>query len=427
MKKYVFVLVAILIMTMFVGVALSSDPVTPTETLTVTLTGAPTTLTVTPTETVPIPSVSIVDQLGNFTKLEISPTNANFRLQLGESKEITVTIKNKDNKTVSVKPNIIIPPYGGPTFDTGWIEVTPDSSEILAGSSQKFRVKASVPKDASIGYYNVMIAFTDEVLPTPYPELFPSYVHYFTLSIDVWAPPKIQISPQYINDQLEAMKEYDYEIKLKNVGDKEIDINPSVGSEGNSGPYGMPPALTESEITVRGPHSIPANATEIVQVHVKVPDSSGYFNGYINLGIDDPSVPDGGRVNLNFNIWKQPTEPFIKEFRLEKQSPITIEITSSSYGTSPTSKEKNKPSFETILAAPKGASNLKVSKEVIKGGISLGGDIPPWEIDSKSIYQETGTQYIETYTVEGTEGKYTLSMLPRNVPGFEYSITIGGD
>ena len=83
--------------------------------------------------------------------------------------------------------------------------------------------------------------------------------------------------------------------------------------------------------------------------------------------------------------------------------------------------------LETILAGPKGASNLKVSKKVIKGGISLGGEIPPWEIDSKSIYQETGTQYIETYTVEGAKGRYTLSMLPRNVPGFEYSITIGED
>ena len=312
-------------------------------------------------------------------------------------------------------------------MDKEWIQVTPDSAEIPAGSSQKFRVKASVPKYASIGYYYVQIAFTDEIIPTPYPEPFPSYVHYCTLFIDVWTPPKIQIWPQYINDQLEAMKEYDYEIKLKNVGDKEIDINPSVGSEGYSGPYGMPPALIESAINIKGPHSIPANAIEIVQVHVKVPDSSGYFNGYINLGIDDPSVPDGGRVNLNFNVWKQPTEPFVKTFSLEKDAPITIEITSSSYGMYPVGKEKNKPSFETILAGPNGTSNLKVSKKVIKGGISLGGEIPPWEIDGKSIYQETGTQYIETYTVKGTKGNYTLSMLPRNVPGFEYSITIGED
>lgn len=418
MKKYEFVLVAMFILSIFVGVASSSEPATSSVTLTSSVTS---TVTITP----PATPIS-VDQPGTFTKLEISPSNANFRLKPGESKEITVIVKNKDNITVSVKPNIINPPYGGPVMDNGWIEVTPNSAEISAGSSQMFKIKASVPKDAFIGYYNSQIAFTDEVLPTPYPEPFPMYVHYFSLSIDVWTPPMILISPQNINDQLEAMKEYDYEIKLKNEGNKEIDINPSVGSDGYMGPYGMLPALTEADITVRGPYTIPANATEIVQVHVKVPDSSGYYYGYINLGIDDPSVPDGGRVTLNFNIWKQPTDPFIKKFSLEKDSPITIEITSSSFGMYPAGKEKNNPSFETILSGPNGISNLEASKKVIKGSVSMGGEIPLWEIDGNSIYQEMGNQYIETYTVRGTIGEYILSMLPRNTPGFEYSITIGG-
>jgi hypothetical protein len=47
---------------------------------------------------------------------------------------------------------------------------------------------------------------------------------------------------------------------------------------------------------------------------------------------------------------------------------------------------------------------------------------------SVCVRKSTGdTLYIETYAVKGTKGNYTLSMLPRNVPGFEYSITIGKD
>ncbi len=50
------------------------------------------------------------DQELNFTKLEISPRYGNARLKPGESKEMSVTIKNKEEKSVSLKPDIVIPP-----------------------------------------------------------------------------------------------------------------------------------------------------------------------------------------------------------------------------------------------------------------------------------------------------------------------------
>ncbi len=373
----------------------------------------------------------------NFTKLEISPRyNSNFRLQPGETKEITVTIKNKEKKTVSVKPNIVIPPYGEYMMEKEWITVTPGSAEIEAGGSRKFTVKASVPKDASIGYYGAQIAFTDEVIPTPYPQPFPNYVHSFSLSIDVWTPPKIQIMTPYISDQLEAGKEYDYEIKLKNTGDKAIGISPRMGSDMYyGGPYGMTaPALTDDAITITAPANIPAGKTEIVKIHVKVPaDAKGYYNGYIDLGIDDRSVREWeGRVQLNFNIWKQPTEPFVKSFNLKEAVAVTLEISSNSFGMYPRgpygqgTKANKEPSFETSIEGPTGKAELKVQKRVIKGGVSMGGDIPPWEIESTGIYQEMGTQYVETYTVQGSPGEWKLSVLPRNTERFEYTVTIGG-
>ncbi len=376
-------------------------------------------------------------QTGNFTKLEISPRySSNFRLQPGESKEVTVTIKNKEKKAVSVKPNVVIAPFGEYMMEKEWITVTPEGAEIEAGGSSKFTVKASIPKDASIGYYSAQVAFTDEVIPTPYPQPFPNYIHAFQLSVDVWAPPKLQIMTPYLSDQLEAGKEYDYEIKLKNTANQAIGISPKLGSDNMQygGPYGMmPPALTEDSITITSPQSIPAGATETVKLHVKVPaDAKGYYNGYIDLGINDPSVREWeGRVSLNFNIWKQPTEAFVRSFNLTEAAPITVEVSSNSYyyGYPPVNGQganKQEPSFETSLEGPAGKVPLTITKTVIKGNVNMGGDRPPWEIDSASIYQEMGLQHMVTYKTNGSPGEWKLSVLPKNTQGFDYSITIGG-
>ncbi len=382
----------------------------------------------------PLPAPDMQEM--NFTKLEISPRYGNLRLQAGENKETTVTIKNKEKKAVSVKPNVIVPPgYGEYVMEKEWITITPDSAEIPAGGKQKFTIKASLPKDASVGYYSAQIAFTDEVIPSPYPQPFPNYIHAYSLSIDAWALPTIQIMTPYISDQLEAGKERDYEIILKNTADKDIGISPRLGSDMSyGGPFGvMAPPLTEDDITITAPKSIPAGAKETVKIHVKAPaDAKGYYNGYIDLAIDDPSVRDyEGRVQLNFNLWKQPTEAFVKSFNLKEAAPITIEINSNLFGMypypyGPGSKTAKDPSFDTSLEGPAGQAQLKVTKTVIKGSVSMGGEIAPWEIDSVSIYQDIGAQYIETYTASGQPGEWKLKVMPKNTNGFEYTITIGG-
>ncbi len=418
MNKYVIV-TAILFLGMFAGIPVQAQDVAMNEVR------------------VQDPAMPVAEQAINFTKIEISPQYGNLRLQPGESKEITVTVRNKEKKAVSVKPNVVMFPYGGYMVDTEWITVTPASSEVPAGGSQKFTVKASVPIDASIGNSGIQIAFTDEVIPTPYPQPVPSYVHAFQLSVDVWTTPKLQIMTPYISDQLEAGKEYDYEIKLKNTGNQATGISPKLGNDNMyySGPYGITtPALVDDSISITAPKSVPAGTTGTVKIHVKVPgDAKGYYNGYIDLGIDDPSVRDWeGRVNLNFNIWKQPTEAFVKSFSLKEAAPIIIEVTSNSYygyplangqGSNANTKE---PSFETSLTGPGGKAELKVTKTVIKGNVNMGGDRPPWEIDSASIYQEMGLQHVETYRTDGSSGEWKLSVLPRNTQGFDYSITIGG-
>ncbi len=416
MNKSNTIIAAMLVMSMFAGIGVNIKPVQAQDIM----------------KEVIAPDMPAAEQTENLTKLDILPRYGNLRLQPGENKEITVTVKNKEKKAVSVKPNIVTLPYSEYVIDTEWITVTPSSAEIPVAGSQKFTVKASVPKDASTGYYSAQIAFTDEVMPTPYPQPFTNYIHAFQLSLDVWALPKLQIMPPYISDQLEAGKEHDYEIKLKNTGEQAIGIDPKLGSDVYYGPYGMmAPALTEDSITITAPQSVAAGATETVTIHIKVPaDAKGYYNGYIDIGIDDPSVREWeGRVSLNFNIWKQPADAFVKSFSLEESSQITIEISSSYYYGYPFSKAQGtvkEPSFETNLEGPGGKAELNVTKRVIKGNVNMGGDVPPWEIDSTSIYQEMGVQHMATYKTSCSPGEWKLKVLPRNTQGFEYSIIIGG-
>jgi len=376
----------------------------------------------------PIP-VGVPDPMSvpDFTKLEITPQYGNFMLQPGDSKEMTVTIKNKENKAVSVKPITVLAPYSQYNVDPEWISVKPGSVEIPAGGSQKFTIKVSVPSDAASGNSGVQIAFTNETMPMPYPMPVPSYVHVFQLSLDIRTTPKIQIAPQYIYDSLQAGKEYNYEIKLKNIGKESINIDPKLS---NDNPYGQIPApFTDDAITISAPSKVPAGATEVVKVHVNVPlDAKGSYNGGINLNIDDPSIREyEGRVQLSFNVWRQPTEAFVKSFSMKEDAPLTIEVSSGYSSPYPygLGTNKNMPSFETKLVGPSGNANLKVTKTVIKGGISMGGEMPPWELDSKGIYQESSFQLIETYMTNGSKGEWKLKVLPNNTERFDYSISIG--
>jgi len=414
MNKFIGILAFTLILAMSAGIA-SSDQVVTTE--------------MPITEGMPVSEQAI-----NFTKLEISPPYINFMLQPGESKEMTVTLKNKEKKAVNVKPNTVLAPYGGYNVDPEWIKVTPDSAEIPAGGSQKFTIKVTVPTDASIGYSSVQIAFTDEIMPAPYPNPFPSYIHALQVSLDIWTTPKIQIMTPYINDMLEAGKEYDYEIKLKNTGKETINIDPKMSSDNNryyGGPYGqMSAAFTDDAITISAPSNVPAGTTEIVKVHVKVPiDAKGSYNGAINLNIDDASIQVyEGMVQMSFNVWTQPAEAFERIFNLKEAAPITIEISSGTnynpYGQG-IGENKKEPSFETTLVGPGGQADIKATKTLIKGVVNMGGQIPPWELDSKGIYQENGVQLIETFNVSGSPGEWKLKVLPKNTESFEYSILIG--
>jgi len=47
------------------------------------------------------------------------------------------------------------------------------------------------------------------------------------------------------------------------------------------------------------------------------------------------------------------------------------------------------------------------------------------ETYNQGSYQGGITTFVETYTVPGAAGDWTLSILPKNTENFEYSITVG--
>ena len=387
----------------------------------------------------PEPTTAI-ETSGSYTKLEIMPSHMNFVVEPGEKKEMTVTVRNRDTKSAHVQPVVRQQPYGGPyVAESSWIVITPASADIPAGESAKFTVTTTVPDGTLRGSYSSMLTLTDEAYPTPYPQPYPNYIHTLGLSISVASSPVILISTPYISDQLESGGEYTYTVDVKNKGSKPLALNARIGDESypSYGPYGpQEPPLNAKSFAVSGPFSIPPGQNGTITLKVNVPqNASGYFNGNVDLGIDDPAIRmEENRIQLNFLIWKQPEGGFSKKFTVMAQEPISLELTSAmpmmmpvTIAGTPRDMPRREPSFDATLTGPDGNANLVLVEKVIKGSVNLGSDPMLSNGDRPGQFQETGTQYIFTYSAQGKPGEWTLGVMPRNTQSFEYKISLGGD
>jgi len=127
----------------------------------------------------------------------------------------------------------------------------------------------------------------------------------------------------------------------------------------------------------------------------------------------------------------------VKTFNAKEAAPVTIEVSSNMFGNmyglingNMNTKNKKDPSFTvTLTGQSNNAIPLTKIKTIIKGGVSLGGmnGFPPWESESEGIYQEMGTQIIETYKADVPAGDLKLGIMPQNAQQFEYTITMGND
>ncbi len=375
----------------------------------------------------------------DFARLQINPGYSNIQIKPGNNDEMTVTVTNKNDETITAAPFVSVVPYSENLFEKSWVTITPVSADIAPDAKQEFVIEVNIPQDADIGYYSTSIAFTEDVMPTPYPTPYPDYLNSMHLSVDVWTPPNIQIQTPYISGRVESGENYNYEIKLENVADKDISIDPKIDDNNRMydyGPYGMMSSAFEDDaITITAPSVVKAGETVIVNVHLEVPDDSkGNYNGAIDLNIDDPSIREwGGQVQMNFDVWTQPTEPYIKTFTTRTDGPVTIEISSNPFSEyvyamwmGANTQDKREPSFDVTLEGDSGEVGMTLVKTTYSGSVSLGmSNFPPWEVDSTGIYQDISSSYIEEYSAPCAAGDWTLGILPGNADMFSYTITFG--
>lgn len=392
------------------------------------------------------------DYFPKFDKIRIDPAYKYLELKPGDSKNFTVTIENKDNKTIELKPKPVITPYTENFINESWISISPSEKSLKPGEKQEFQVKVDIPKDADLGNYAVLIAFTEKVPEGDVAGSYPNSPGTMQLNIQVLVKPSVQILTPYVNDLVEAGKNYTYEIKLRNTGSKDIAISPEL-TESMVYSVGMPQqAFGDDAIRLEAPDKIKAGQTAIVNLTLAVPATAkGSYNGNINLHIDDPGIREyEGMVSLSFRTLPVPEKPYENTFEAGTNDPITLEIRANQYGFGLYTNGGNRdltPSFNVSLTDPSGN---KVTPTLVNtkysGSINIVDDTYPqplyslpymssiaagsmatgnMETKTQGSYQGGTTTFVKTYTTPGAVGKWKLSIYPENTESFDYTVTIG--
>ena len=405
--------------------------------------------------TVPASAAYAGGYFPEFEKIRVDPAYKYLQLEPGDSENFTVTVENKDNKTIELKPKLLITPYTENFINESWISISPSEKALKPGEKEEFEVKVSIPEGADLGNYAVLIAFTENVPEGDVAGYYPNFPGTMQLNVQVWVPPEVQILTPYVNDLVEAGKNYTYEIKLKNIGNKDIALSPEltegggiIYAESTSSSAGMPQqAFGNRAISVEAPEKIKAGQTAIVKLTLAVPaDAKGSYSGSLDLNIDDPGIREyEGIVSLSFRILPVLEEPYETAFDAGTDAPITVEVKAYQYGYGLYTAGGNRdltPSFNVSLKDPSGNEVTPVPVNTkYSGSINIIDDTYPQPYPvpyissriaggmetstNQGSYQGGTTTFVETYTVPGAAGKWTLSILPENTENFEYSIIIG--
>ncbi len=358
----------------------------------------------------------------NVTVHTINPTSLSMYLVTENSEKFTVSFKNEGNETLVITPKIVSMSNIENNTIENWISVSPTNTTVEPGAVQEFTVEVNVPKDAESASYQVAIVFTDDFLPNS-----TEYVNSMKLDLFIQASPKIDIQTNYISDIVKAGQEYEYKMKIKNIADKDITIDPKVNryTYDNSLDTFV---LSDDAIVISAPSVIKAG--EIANMTIKLPipeNATGSYNGYIDMNVDG-KANDGSnpQIGLYFRVMQQPTIPYVKTFNIKNDVPITIEVLTDTYDPAiglRISPKNEEPSFEIKLKHNSSFVSIYPTKITQSSNVNTGEYyFPAWALDNNTMYQNTSNHYVETYTVSGAVGTWELQIMPKNTESFEYSI-----
>jgi uncharacterized membrane protein len=363
--------------------------------------------------------------VGNSTNT-IEPQFYSTYLTAGSVNIFTVMFTNTGNETLVLIPKVVAVPNSEKNIDESWIKTSPTNVTVAPGSTQKFDVEIDVPRDTESGSYQGSIAFTDDLVPNSN-----QYVNSMRLDLSVQGLSKIQLETQYISDTIEAGKEYEYQIKLKNMATKDVTIDPKIPEYSNYYDPSYIPAFGSDAIGISAPSIIKAGETANMTIKVKVPENAtGRYYGTISMNVDGVVTTDftsNPQLNLDLSVLKQPLVPYVKTFKTTNKKPITVEVNGYT-NENPwlISPKREKASFELKMRYNHKRVKMTFVKSVESSSIGIVGSYPlVWPIDDKSIYQNYGSTFVETYTAPGAVGDWELSILPKNTQSFGYSITVG--
>ena len=358
--------------------------------------------------------------VGSSTVNFVNPADYSSYLSAGGNTQFTITFTNRGNETLTLIPKLVPTSNSLDNIDESWITISPQSATVAPGSVKKFDIEESVPIDTETGEYKGTIAFTDDLVPDS-----TNYIYSTKLDISVQAQPKIELQSSYISDNVEAGKKYEYNIKMKNVAKKDITINPKL----NNYNYGNGAEFSNEAIKISAPSTIKAGEVANMTISVSVPENAtGSYNGYINLNVNG-NENDGlsTQISLGLNVWQQPAVPFVKNFKTTTETPITVDVSYQStmdmgLRISPKNEE---PSVKLGLKLNSNPVNMTLVKSVESGYTNIGNFYPIWALENGNFYQNSFENRVDTYKVPGAIGNWELSILPKNLNNFGYSVTIG--
>lgn len=362
----------------------------------------------------------------------INPSYYYRYLTAGYSTEFNVNFINNDDEDVVIAPKVIAASEMNGGINESWITISPANATVAPGSEQHFVIEVNAPWDATGGYHYGKIVFTEDMAPNNewYDE--PQYLNSMGLSLDVQAPPKIQLETDYISDTLDAGTENVYRIKIKNVAPRDLTINPNLSTSSNYYYYeDYKQAFDNDAIEISAPSIIKAGEITNITMKVNVPENAtGNYNRYIYMDVngkgDDWSIP---RLNLHFNILK-PLNPFVKTFYTSTNDPVTIEVSGDSdvsYNKLRVTQKKDKPPFGLELTCNSKPVNMSFEESAESGGANIDNYYyyyPSWALDNGRSYQNINNHYVATYKAPGKIGEWQLSIFPKGVSNFKYLIKI---
>lgn len=351
---------------------------------------------------------------------EINPSDYYLYMEQGGSSSFIVTFKNNDNKALEIEPRIV-PVSGNYDFDESWITISPAKVVVESGEVQEFTITVIVPEDTSGGDNGVIIAFTDDI------DMWSQLVNKMYLGITVPIEQKLELQTTYISDYVQAGKEYEYTVKMKNVASRDITIDPKITSYDYSfGEFG----LDDDEIEITAPSTLKPEEIANMVIRVPVPDDAkGTYNGYIRMNVEGDEYGYEPQLELFLTATQNPSTPYVKAFSTTTKDPITIEVSTYLYNSGSwlrTPPQNEAPSFGLDLKYNSNPVDMNLVKITQRGNVGIGWDyFPAWSDEDGVTYEDSGRYYTETYTVPGGIGNWELGILPKNVQSFEYSITVG--